>query len=263
MCSVSCRSIFTVVVAAGVAASAIAFQPASQPASPTAKPVEKRSTVLTQPKEGKPAQPGTDVQAPPGMNPAEMEAMMKAAMPGPNHELMKKLSGAWEGDMKMWMAPGAPPQEMKMSVMGKMEMEGRYLTTQYTGTMMGMPFRGLSTMAYNNITKKFQSTWIDNMSTSISTSEGTYDEGSKTFTMKGKMDDPMSGKAMDTREVMKIEDDGKWMMEMYGPGPDGKEMKMMEIHFTRKGGPAAATPKVEPKGATPTPVPAAAPGQKK
>jgi hypothetical protein len=29
-------------------------------------------------------------------------------------------------------------------------------------------------------------------------------------------------------------DDNNQIMEMFGPGPDGKEFKMMEIKFTRK-----------------------------
>ena len=46
--------------------------------------------------------------------------------------------------------------------------------------MMGMPFQGMSTMAYDNGKKTFMSTWIDNMGTGILETEGTYDAGTKT-----------------------------------------------------------------------------------
>jgi hypothetical protein len=39
---------------------------------------------------------------------------------------------------------------------------------------------------------------------------------------------------MTLREVFKVIDDKTQMMEMYGPAPDGKEYKMMEIKLTRK-----------------------------
>jgi hypothetical protein len=39
---------------------------------------------------------------------------------------------------------------------------------------------------------------------------------------------------MALREIFKVIDDKNQLMEMYGPGPDGKEYKMMEIKLTRK-----------------------------
>ena len=39
---------------------------------------------------------------------------------------------------------------------------------------------------------------------------------------------------MKLRQTFKIVDDNNQVMEMYGAGPDGKEMKMMEIKYTRK-----------------------------
>jgi hypothetical protein len=46
--------------------------------------------------------------------------------------------------------------------------------------------------------------------------------------------DPASGKDCDMKEVFKVIDDNTHSMEMYGQNPkDGKEMKMMEMKFTR------------------------------
>jgi len=66
--------------------------------------------------------------------------------------------------------------------------------------------------------------------------EGTWDAASKTMTLAGKGVDPSAGtdKMMDVKEVFKIIDDKNQLMEMYGPGPDGNEFKMMEIKYTRK-----------------------------
>jgi hypothetical protein len=94
--------------------------------------------------------------------------------------------------------------------------------------MMGMPFEGKSTMAYDNFTKKFISSWVDNMGTGVMTMEGTYDNKTKTLTSKGKMVDPTAGKELDVREVVTIIDDNTQKMEMYCT-KDGKEMKTMEM----------------------------------
>lgn len=143
--------------------------------------------------------------------------------------------GTWNGDVTMWQMPGAPPQMSKSTATNKTIMGGRYQVSNHKGNMMGMPFEGMSMLAYDNAKKTFINTWIDNMGTGIMTMEGTWDEASKTINFNGKGIDPTAGnvKEMTMRETFKIIDDKNQVMEMFGPGPDGKEFKMMEIKFSR------------------------------
>ena len=55
------------------------------------------------------------------------------------------------------------------------------------------------------------------------------------ISMKGMQTDPMTGKTMQVRETFRVVDDKTQVMEMFCPGPDGKEFKTMEIKLTRKG----------------------------
>ncbi len=66
--------------------------------------------------------------------------------------------------------------------------------------------------------------------------EGPWDEASKSINFSGRCVDPSrgDGSEMAVRETFKIVDDKNHVMEMYGPGPDGKEFKMMEIKYTRQ-----------------------------
>lgn len=101
--------------------------------------------------------------------------------------------------------------------------------------MMGMPFEGISTVGYDNYTKEFVSTWVDNMSTMIMVAKGTWDDATKSINMTSKMKNPANGLDCTIREVVKIVDGNNEVMEMYGPDPKtGKEFKMMEIKYTRK-----------------------------
>jgi hypothetical protein len=129
-----------------------------------------------------------------------------------------------------------PPEKSKSTSQNKMVMGGRYQVSNHTGNMMGMPFEGMSTLAYDNAKKVFINTWIDNMGSGMMVMEGPWDEASKTLTLKGKGVDPTTanGKEIEMRETFKIIDDNTQMMEMFAPGPDGKEFKMMEIKYTRK-----------------------------
>ena len=170
--------------------------------------------------------------------PLDSATMMKNWMaymtPGDVHKMMASWNGTWNGDITMWQAPGAPAQKSKGTTVNKMMMGGRYQVSNHTGNMMGMPFEGMGTLAYDNDKKIFINTWVDNMGTGIMKMEGPWDEANKTITLTGTSIDPMSGKDMAVKETFKVVDDKTQLMEMFGPGPDGKEFKMMEIKFTRK-----------------------------
>jgi hypothetical protein len=157
---------------------------------------------------------------------------MAMVMPGEHHAHMKKLVGDFDYSMKMFM-PGQAPMDYTGKRSAKMVMGDRYLDETYTGVFMGMPFEGHGVMAYDNVQKKYLSTWIDNMGTSIMFGSGTCDAGGTVWTMTGDMADPATGAMVKTRSVTKIVDADHISFEMYAPGPDGKEMKMMEILATR------------------------------
>ena len=156
--------------------------------------------------------------------------------PSKPHEMMASWNGTWSGDITMWHAPGTPPEKSKGTAVYKMMLGNRYQVGNFTGNMMGQPFEGMSTLAYDNAKKMFISTWLDNMGTGIMVLEGPWDESTKTMILKGKGIDPSAGNAreMDIREVFKTVDENTQVMEMYGPAPDGKEFKMMEITYSRK-----------------------------
>jgi hypothetical protein len=163
-----------------------------------------------------------------------MEAWKSYMTPGVPHKMLAKSTGTWNEDVTMWMAPGAPPEKSKAIAENKMIMNGLYQESVTKGTMMGMPFEGKSIVGFDNAKKVFVSSWIDNMGSGIMQMEGPWDDATKSMTLTGTCTDPMSGKIMNVRETFMIIDDNTQMMEMFMPGPDGKEFKTMEIRFTRK-----------------------------
>jgi hypothetical protein len=167
---------------------------------------------------------------------AMMAAWQKYATPGAEHQALKPLVGSWTCNVKAWMAPGAPPTESTATADFKSVMGDRFVVQHVNGSFNGMPFEGSGVMGYDNIKKKYVGAWVDNMGTGIMSSEGSYDAAKKTFTFESQSSDPMSGKTAKTRETMRIEADGKLVWEMYAKPPgSSKEMKMMEITYTKKG----------------------------
>jgi len=208
------------------------------------------------------AQPGSDKhpaaapkapEAPAAAGQPDMAAMMAAweaaAKPGKMHEHLAKGAGTWEGSVKMWMDPSAPPTESKCTTVMTSVMGGRFVRGETKGNFdMGggpAPFEGFGIYGYNNTTKQFESTWCDNMGTCMMHFTGSLSEDGKVLTWNSKFIDPMSGQETWMREVETHTGPDSMKLEMYGPSMDGKgEMKMMEINYTRVAK-AAAAPKAD------------------
>ncbi len=165
-----------------------------------------------------------------------MNKMMEAGTPGPMHQLLTSWSGTWNGETTSWDYEGATPAKSISTAVNTMMVGGKYQSSKHSGNMMGMPFEGFSIMGYDNVTKQFVSTWIDNWGTGIMNFTGSWDAASKTLTMAGSYPDMLRpGKECKMREVFKVIDDNTQHMEMYGPDPKtGTEFKVMEMHLTRK-----------------------------
>lgn len=173
--------------------------------------------------------------ASPPMGGPEMEAMMKAMSPGENHKHLGWYVGDWTFTNRMWMDPSQPPTESTGTMKGELILGGRYAQMTWQGNFFGMPFEGRGTEGYDNLTKKYVSSWVDNMGTGILYSTGTCEDGGKKCTMKGDMVDPVTGKPGYMRSVVTWTDQNSFKTEMFGAGGDGKEVKMMEIVAKRKG----------------------------
>ena len=169
-----------------------------------------------------------------GQSESEMKAWMEYMTPGDIHKMMASWDGEWEGDIKMWMAPGQDPIQSKASSVNKMILGGRYQESRTSGNFNGMPLEGISTTAYDNSKKKFINTWIDNFGTGVMLMEGTWDPSTKTIEYSGKSLDPMVGKNVQMRQTIKIIDDNTQLMEMFTTPDGGKEFKTMEITMKRK-----------------------------
>lgn len=163
-----------------------------------------------------------------------MEAMMRAGTPGDAHKLLNGMAGTFNAKVSMWMMPGQPPAVSEGTSTTQWILDGRYLETRFDGTFMGQPFRGIGYTGYDNVKKQYWSTWMDNTTTGIMVMTGTTSDGGKSWTWNGSMPDPMTGKETALVEKVSVADTDHATWEMWGPGMDGKNYKMMQIDYTRK-----------------------------
>ena len=171
-----------------------------------------------------------------GAMPPGMEAMMAGMMPGPEHAKLKALEGSWNCTYKMMWDPSGPKED-KGTLERKWIMGGRFLmeTVKSPPMMPGMPeFEGMALIGYDNTQKKFVMKWIDNMGTGFMDLVGTFDAAGKVMTCDAEMWDPMTGKPSKQKHVLTIKDDKSHSIQMFGPGPDGKEMLHFDMTCTKK-----------------------------
>lgn len=166
---------------------------------------------------------------------AEMAAMMAAAQPNEHHHGLEWAVGTWKASSKFYDAktPGAPPMETVGEATNTMIMGGRFMTTEFSGDFMGMPFEGLGIEGYDNITKQHVSTWVDSMGTMILQSKGTCSDGDKVRTLQSDFIDPATGKPTSVKLVTTFESDNKHVFEMFTLLPDGEEFKVMQIVYSK------------------------------
>lgn len=178
------------------------------------------------------AQEGT----PPALTPeqqAEMDAYIAAGTPGAAHEAIAKSAGRYTLEVRSWPAPGAEPSVEAGTATRTMTLGGRVLVEQTESSMMGQPFTGHGMHGYDNVTGKHWSTWNDSMSTGLMVSEGNCD-AQQACSFTGSWMDPVKKQKVTARMTTRWTDASTEVFEMFAPGPDGAEFKMMQITYRRQ-----------------------------
>lgn len=172
--------------------------------------------------------------AAPAMSPeqaAMMEAFAKAGTPGPEHAWLASTAGSWTFQGAAWTGPGGPESKFSGSEERTMAMGGRILMSKVSATIDGQPFEGMGINGFDNVTKKFWGSWVDSMTTGAMTVRGTCNAGK--CELESIAPDPTTGGTTTGRMVSEQHPDHEHVV-MYAKGPDGKEFKAMEFHYTRK-----------------------------
>lgn len=163
-----------------------------------------------------------------------MKAWQAAATPGPEHAMLKSLVGKWKVSTQSWESEGSKPEVTTGTSTFKSIMGGRFVQQDFKGKMMGMPYSGTGMLGFNNVSKKFESSWYDSMSTAAMNFEGTFDSSTQTLSEAGEFDCPLRKGPQKMRSEMKIVDKDNVTFVLYMPDMvTGKEFKGMEQTYKR------------------------------
>src|SRR5690606_12572898 len=151
--------------------------------------------------------------------------------PTPQDEGLHRAIGQWDATMKMAMDPSQPAMEVKGAESVRPICNGNYTWSDFTASMMGMPFEGHAIVGWDEANECYVSYWIDSMMPIWLKSTGKQLENAAGVEMRGKGTDG-EGNEMTTREVVTWKGDDERHLKMEFTTEQGTQT--MEIVYVRK-----------------------------
>lgn len=164
-----------------------------------------------------------------------MEAYARVSAPGAEHHRLDVMVGDWKVQMSFWADPGSEPEVSAATSHIAWIMDGHYLQEDVVaeGDAAGVQFRGRGTYGYDKARKEYVSVWIDTMSTAIPSSVGQWDVAKNALVLTGETTDPLTGQMKKGKYVMTFPAPNKMIGVAYAIEPGGKEVKEMELVYTK------------------------------
>jgi hypothetical protein len=167
--------------------------------------------------------------------PEQMQAMMAAMQPGPEHERFARLVGEWDLETSVSMAPGQT-QVLKARTVARTILGGRFLVTEMTSadSVLGMPIEGMTIFGYDRRTGEYTILALDTFGTYYVAGAGTGDVNTNPIVMRGSHHDPF----MDRQEVydfvLRFVDADTWESEIVFITPDGERFTAVKAIARRR-----------------------------
>lgn len=150
---------------------------------------------------------------------------------GPQHQSLARFAGSWRAEVKLWFDPSGPPNVSKGTMTNTLVLAGRFLQQDYqddAGVFGGKGFWG-----YNDVDGRYEGFWIDVMSNMFQIEHGSHDPAGDTYTMRGTITNPSTGKPMTKRSVITVKGRDAHEIVMYFQQEGAAECKVMEIQYRR------------------------------
>jgi hypothetical protein len=168
----------------------------------------------------------------------DMAAMMaqaeKYTSPGEHHELLNRHLGEWDTEMILFMG-GNAMEPSKGTSKSEWLMEGRWLKSDFEGSMMGMPMRIVSIMGYDNFKQSYVVTSVNSMDTIMLHQEGDMDPGGKALLMYGTLDEYLTGEHDKmVKTVFRFLSEDEIVMEVHDLPIGETNTKVFEIRYKRR-----------------------------
>jgi len=150
-----------------------------------------------------------------------------------DHKRLARQVGVWDAALEYLDFNTGRPARSKGTSVRKQPLGPLWLVDSFQAEVMGMPFQGMGTTGYDPAKQKLVGTWVDSMTPSLLVVEGSWDAAGKVMTLSG-TGVGQDGEPAKTTLRTTVKSDDEHVFEMFTQLPDGKDVKLMTITYTRR-----------------------------
>ena len=161
--------------------------------------------------------------------PEQMQAMMAAMQPGPEHERLGQLVGEWDAEIAFSFAPGQT-QTLQAKLVGRSVLGGRFVMLEMASpeSLMGIPIEGMTIHGYDRRTGEHTILGLDTFGTYYVEGAGKGDASTNPIVMRGSHHDPVMDRDEVYDFVVRFVDADTWESEVVFITPDGERFTAMK-----------------------------------
>lgn len=156
--------------------------------------------------------------------------MSEFPKPGPEHQMLRRLTGAWTARIQYFPAPAAPPRESNGEFLARMDLGGYFLYRDLNFGMEGYQGRGLT--GWDMFERAYVGTWVDSTSPIISHTRGHFDDRG-TFCEVSESRDA-DGKLVRVRLTTEMLDPNQMLFRIFRVDGPGDGWLMLQVEHTRR-----------------------------
>jgi len=153
--------------------------------------------------------------------------------PGPEHQKLRRLTGAWSARIKYFPPGGEAPEESNGEYLARMDIGGFFLYRDINFGIVGYQGRGLT--GWDPFQKAYVGTWVDSTSPCIYPTRGHFDAEKGTFSEISEGPDE-NGELVRLRMSTEIIDNNQMLFRIWQRlnKTSDEEALMLEIAHTRR-----------------------------
>ena len=164
----------------------------------------------------------------------EQKAWAEAATPGKNHKYLENLIGEFDATGHFRESSDGEKVEFTGSIVREWILDGRYIKETIDGKSEMGPYNAVVYIGYNNIDGQYELVTMENVSTAIMSSTGTYNPDTKVLFMSGKYRDAITHKLITHWNKINIGDSSRQTVKGWMVDENGREFVNFEGVFERK-----------------------------
>jgi len=165
---------------------------------------------------------------------AAVEALNNAMNPGEGQKKLERWVGTFDVKILTWLDPSKPPFESPGVAVCNWVLGGRYIQIMLSAFVMGEPFNAIAYAGYDNVAKKYVTTYMDSGSTGMEWYTGTIAPDGKSAKMTATIHDAITMKPTKVEMRIVFTPDGNHHTELWQADKSGKMQKVMDVQYTRK-----------------------------